>query len=56
MTQVLYGTDFLYQRRDLAARSKHVLQRAALNGGERADMLGGNAARLFLSLQSVHAP
>ena len=53
MTQVLYGTDFPYQRRDLAARSKHVVRGAALNDGERVDMLGGNAARLFPRLQSV---
>jgi len=55
MTQVLFGTDFPYQRQDLAARSKHVVQRAALNDGERIDMLGGNAARLFPRLQSVRA-
>jgi 6-methylsalicylate decarboxylase len=55
MTQVLYGTDFPYQRQDLAARSKHVVQGAALNDGERVDMLGGNAARLFPRLQSVRA-
>jgi aminocarboxymuconate-semialdehyde decarboxylase len=53
MTQVLFGTDFPYQRQDLAARSKHVVQRAALNDGERVDMLGGNAARLFPRLQAV---
>jgi 6-methylsalicylate decarboxylase len=55
MTQVLYGTDFPYQRQDLAARSKHVVQGAALNDGERVGMLGGNAARLFPRLQSVPA-
>ena len=53
MTQVLYGTDFPDQRQDLAARSKDVVQRAALHDGERADMLGGNAARLFPSVRSV---
>jgi predicted TIM-barrel fold metal-dependent hydrolase len=52
-TQVLYGTDFPYQRHDLAVRSKQVVQRAALSDGERADMLGGNAARLFPRLQAV---
>jgi aminocarboxymuconate-semialdehyde decarboxylase len=51
MTQVLFGTDFPYQPQDLAARSKHVVQRAALNDGERADMLGDNAARLFPRLR-----
>jgi len=55
MTQVLYGTDFPYQREDLAARSKHVVRRAALNDEECADMLGGNAARLFPRLQAVRA-
>jgi len=52
---VLYGTDFPYQREDLAARSKHVVRRAALNDEECADMLGGNAARLFPRLQAVRA-
>jgi aminocarboxymuconate-semialdehyde decarboxylase len=53
MTQVLYGTDFPYQREDLAARSKAVVERAALNDRERADLVGANAARLFPRLQSV---
>lgn len=55
MTRVLYGTDFPYQRRDLAARSKQAVLRAALNDHERADLLGGNAARLFPRWQSVGA-
>jgi predicted TIM-barrel fold metal-dependent hydrolase len=55
INQVLYGTDFPYQRRDLAAKSKQVLQSAALNDLERGAVLGGNAARLFPRLQSVLA-
>jgi predicted TIM-barrel fold metal-dependent hydrolase len=55
VNQVLYGTDFPYQRRDLAARSKHMLQSSALNDVERDAVLGGNAARLFPRLQSVMA-
>jgi len=47
MTQVLYGTDFPYQRQDLAAQSKQVLQRAALSHVERDAMLGDTALRLF---------
>jgi predicted TIM-barrel fold metal-dependent hydrolase len=53
--QVLYGTDFPYQRRDLAARSKHVLQGAALNDLECGAILGGNASRLFPRLRSALA-
>src|SRR5262245_4811264 len=55
ITQVLYGTDFPYQRQDLASRSKQVVQRAALDDGERIDILGGNASRLFPRLESFSA-
>src|SRR5271154_1056689 len=55
INQVLYGTDFPYQRRDLAAQSAQVLQRSALTDLERGAVLGGNAARLFPRLQSVLA-
>jgi aminocarboxymuconate-semialdehyde decarboxylase len=55
INQVLYGTDFPYQRRDLAAKSKQVLQSAALNDVERGAILGGNASRLFPRLQAVLA-
>jgi aminocarboxymuconate-semialdehyde decarboxylase len=56
ITQVLFGTGFPYQRRDLAARSKQVLQQnSALNDVERGAILGGNASRLFPRLQSVQA-
>jgi predicted TIM-barrel fold metal-dependent hydrolase len=53
ITQVLYGTDFPYQRQDLAAQSKQVLQRAALSDVERDAMLGGNALRLLPRLNSA---
>jgi predicted TIM-barrel fold metal-dependent hydrolase len=55
INQVLYGTDFPYQRRDLAAKSKHVLQSSALNDVERVAVLGGNASLLFPRLQSARA-
>ena len=55
INQVLYGTDFPYQRRDLAAKSKQLLQKSALNDVERGAVLGGNASRLFPRLQSVLA-
>ena len=48
---VLFGTDFPYLRRDLAAKSKHhIVQSAALNDVERGAILGGNAAGLFARL------
>ena len=47
VSQVLFGTDFPYQRRDLAAKSKQVLQDSALNDLECGAILGGNASRLF---------
>ena len=47
-TQILYGTDFPYLRRDLAVGSKHlVLESAVLNDSEKKAVLGGNALRLF---------
>ena len=54
-TQVLYGTDFPYQREDLAAQSKQLLQRGASSDVERDAMLGGNALRLFPRLYAVGA-
>jgi aminocarboxymuconate-semialdehyde decarboxylase len=54
--QVLYGTDFPYQRRDLAVNSKQdILQSSTLNDMERRAILGGNALRLFPRLRSVLA-
>jgi 6-methylsalicylate decarboxylase len=48
--QVLYGTDFPYQRRDLAMRSKQrILESAELNEAERRAILGDNASRLFFT-------
>jgi aminocarboxymuconate-semialdehyde decarboxylase len=45
---VLYGTDFPYLRRDLAAKSgRQILQSAALQSNERQAVLGENAARLL---------
>jgi predicted TIM-barrel fold metal-dependent hydrolase len=54
-TQVLFGTDFPYQRQDLAAQSKQVLQCAALSDAKRDALLGGNARRLFPRLNAIDA-
>jgi predicted TIM-barrel fold metal-dependent hydrolase len=54
ITQVLYGTDFPYIRRDLAIRSKRqILQSSALNDWERRAILGDNASPLFPRLRST---
>ena len=48
VNQVLYGTDFPYQRRDLAVASKQqILHSVALNDLERGAILGSNASRLL---------
>ncbi len=48
ISQLLFGTDFPYLRRDLAISSKQrLLQSSELNVSERQDILGGNASRLF---------
>ena len=48
VSQVLYGTDFPYQRRDLAVKSKQqVLHSSALDDLERRAILGGNASSLL---------
>ena len=53
INQVLYGTDFPYQRRDLAVRStQRLLQSQALNDAERGAVLGRNASDLFPRLHS----
>jgi len=56
ISQILYGTDFPYQRRDLAAKSKQqVLQSSALNDLEHRAILGGNASRLVPRLHQILA-
>jgi aminocarboxymuconate-semialdehyde decarboxylase len=56
ISQVLYGTDFPYLRRDLAVKSKqHISQSSALNDWERRAILGGNASSLFPRLHSALA-
>jgi aminocarboxymuconate-semialdehyde decarboxylase len=53
INQVLFGTDFPYLRRDLAVSSKQRISLSPeLNDSERTAILGGNASRLFPSLQS----
>jgi predicted TIM-barrel fold metal-dependent hydrolase len=48
VSQVVYGTDFPYQRRDLAVKSKQqILHSSALDDSERLAILGGNASRLL---------
>jgi len=48
ISQVLYGTDFPYLRRDLAINSRQrILRSSELDDSERRAILGGNASRLF---------
>jgi len=48
ISQILYGTDFPYQRRDLAVRSKQsILHSSALDDSERRAILGDNVSRLL---------
>jgi 6-methylsalicylate decarboxylase len=48
LSQVLYGTDFPYLRRDLAVRSRSELESTGtLDATERAGILGANALRLL---------
>jgi predicted TIM-barrel fold metal-dependent hydrolase len=50
INQVLFGADFPYLRRDLAAGSKQrILQSSEQNHSERRAILGGNASRLLPS-------
>jgi 6-methylsalicylate decarboxylase len=48
ISQILFGTDFPYQRRDLAVKSKQqILHSSALDDLERRAILGGNASSLL---------
>jgi predicted TIM-barrel fold metal-dependent hydrolase len=48
ISQVLYGTDFPYLRRDLAINSKQrILRSSELDDFERCAVLGSNASRIF---------
>jgi len=54
ISQVLFGTDFPYLRRDLAVESKQkILQSRALNDSERRAILEGNPSCLFPRLPQV---
>jgi 6-methylsalicylate decarboxylase len=56
LTQVLFGTDFPYFRRDLAVRcADHMRQTVALSDGERQAILHGNAQQLFPRLHHALA-
>jgi predicted TIM-barrel fold metal-dependent hydrolase len=56
-SQVLYGTDFPYLRRDLAVGSRQrLLESQALNEAERGGVLGSNASDLFPRLHHQPAP
>jgi 6-methylsalicylate decarboxylase len=53
---VLYGTDFPYLRRDLAARSRQrILDSAVLDDREQQAVRAENAARLVPRLAKLHA-
>jgi len=50
ISQVVYGTDFPYQRRNLAVKSRQrILDSSALDDVERRAILADNASRLFRS-------
>jgi len=56
LSQVLFGTDYPYLRRDIAVRSAHEMRRtAALSDTERQAVLHENARRLFPRLCGVLA-
>jgi predicted TIM-barrel fold metal-dependent hydrolase len=52
LTQVLFGADYPYLRRDMAVRSAdHMRRTTALSEAERQAVLYGNAQRLFPRLR-----
>lgn len=54
LTQVLFGADYPYVRRDIAVGSaNHLRQTTALSEAERQAVLHGNAQRLFPRLRRV---
>jgi 6-methylsalicylate decarboxylase len=56
MTQVLYGSDYPYLRRDLVVSSQRELASTpTLSEEERAGILSGNALRLFPRLAALHS-
>jgi 6-methylsalicylate decarboxylase len=56
LTQVLFGTDYPYLRRDMAIRNaEHMRTTTALSESERQAVLHGNAERLFPRLRQVLA-
>jgi 6-methylsalicylate decarboxylase len=56
MSQVLYGSDYPYLRRDLVVSSQQELASTdALGDEERAGVLSGNALRLFPRLAALHS-
>jgi aminocarboxymuconate-semialdehyde decarboxylase len=56
LTQVLFGTDHPYLRRDMAVRfAGQLRQTTTLSEAERQTVLRGNAERLFPRFRHVHA-
>jgi predicted TIM-barrel fold metal-dependent hydrolase len=56
LTQVLFGTDYPYLRRDMAVRcADHMRQTIAVSESERQAVLQGNAQRLFPRLKRALA-
>ena len=56
LTQVQFGTDYPYLRRDMAVRSADDMrQTPVLSEAERQAILHGNAQRLFPRFRRVHA-
>jgi aminocarboxymuconate-semialdehyde decarboxylase len=55
MSQVLYGSDYPYLRRDLVVSSQGELESTdALSDEERSGILSGNALKLFPRLAALH--
>jgi predicted TIM-barrel fold metal-dependent hydrolase len=56
MSQVLFGSDFPYLRRDLAVRNRaELVETRALGTEERTNLLGGNALKLLPRIAAIAA-
>ena len=57
LSQVVFGTDFPYLRRDLAVSSRQrIAESAELSDAERTAILGGTAMRLLPRLAALSLP